>query len=63
MIETLSWTDSALQWFEKVQIELSSDDTLTRLDAEGKSSMCTNNLNKAIATVKHLESCFSLEIN
>ena len=63
MIETLSWTDAALQWFEKVQIELSSTDTLTRLDAEGKSSMCTNNLNKAIATVKHLESCFSLEID
>ena len=63
MIETLSWQEAALQWFERVQIDLDSTDTLTRLDAEGKQYMCTKNLSKAVETVKHLNTCFALEID
>lgn len=63
MIETLSWKESALQWFERVQIDLDSTDTLTRLDAEGKQYMCTKNLSKALETVQHLEQCLILEID
>ena len=63
MIETLSWTDAALMWFEKVQTELNSTDTLTRLDAEGKTSMCTSNLQKAVTTVAFLNNCLELEID
>ena len=63
MIETLSWTDSALMWFEKVQTELNSTDTLTRLDAEGKVTMSGNNLQKAVTTVAFLNNCLELEID
>ena len=63
MIETLSWTDAALMWFEKVQTELNSTDTLTRLDAEGKVTMSGNNLQKAVTTVAFLNNCLELEID
>jgi len=63
MIETLSWQESALQWFEQNEINKRSADTLTRLDAQGKNLMCRKNLETALGTVKHLNDCFSLEVS